>query len=91
MASVRHPGSKRALRPCDRLLKEYESHIRNAAALARRACEVSERLDLIVDSLGSLLADDDFVAILREERLDSVPLALEDRISRRKALDETGR
>jgi ParB family chromosome partitioning protein len=55
------------------LAREYERHTAKQRALVRRASLVHERLVALGAAFERLLSDQTFVALLRAERLESVP------------------
>jgi ParB family chromosome partitioning protein len=57
----------------DELLQEYESFTEQQRALVKRAAIVHERLAILTASMKTLLADSQFVKLLRSEALDMMP------------------
>jgi len=55
------------------LAREYELHTQRQRTLVKRAAIVHERLGLLGVAFQQLLADDQFVALLKDQKLDAVP------------------
>jgi ParB family chromosome partitioning protein len=66
------------------LLKEYESFTDQQRALVKRASLVHERLAILTASMNQLLADSEFLRLLRAEGLDSMPEPLISRLEKSK-------
>lgn len=64
----------------DKLMEEYEAELARQQALIRRADLCETRLTFIVSAFRSLLRDENFVNVLRAERLESMPQFIADRV-----------
>jgi ParB family transcriptional regulator, chromosome partitioning protein len=62
------------------LVRVYQTETDKKWSLVRRATATRERLVFIVEALRSLLADENFVTLLRAEALDTLPKHLAERI-----------
>jgi len=72
--SIRHRQSGPAERTSTKdLAREYEQHTLKQRAMVHRAAIVRERLALLRAVLKRLLADQEFVRLLRSEGLDTIP------------------
>jgi len=58
------------------LVKEYERRTREQQALVKRASCVREKLLLLRSAMNTLLADENFLTLLRAENLQDVPTEL---------------
>jgi ParB family chromosome partitioning protein len=65
----------------ENLVRAYRDDTDRKRLLIRKSEAAHDRLMLVVAALRDLLADEDFVALLRAEQLDSLPRNLADRIS----------
>ena len=64
----------------DRLLRTYRDDTDKKRRLVRKAETTRDRLVFIVEGLRNLLADDNFITLLRAEKLDTLPRNLGDRL-----------
>lgn len=81
----RRTGSKKA-RPhmsSDALVRAYQKEVNRQRVLIQRAEFTQSRLLFIVEAMRSLLADENFVTLLRAEGLETLPRPLADRIAGR--------
>lgn len=60
------------------LVIAYEQHTQQQRALARRSILVTQRLAIISSALRHLFKDDNFITLLRAEKLQSLPKNLEE-------------
>lgn len=60
------------------LVREYQQRTREQQALVRRANQTRERLLMLKSAMGTLLAVDHFVTLLRAEQLHDIPAQLLD-------------
>jgi len=72
--------NKRAKLSGEMLVREYHRHIERQHQLMRRADLTRERLLMLSSVFRRLFADEQFVNLLRAERLESVPECLAHRI-----------
>ncbi len=83
---LRGKGRKTTDRPRDRplsverLLRTYRDDTDKKRRLVRKAETTRDRLVFIVEGLRNLLADDNFITLLRAEKLDTLPRNLGDRL-----------
>lgn len=70
----------RAEADADAVLKEYEEETARQQVLVRQAKHCETKLIFVVATLRQLLADGDFVTLLRDQALDKMPQYLVDRV-----------
>ncbi|WP_348260947.1 ParB N-terminal domain-containing protein [Telmatobacter sp. DSM 110680] len=58
------------------LVREYERRTREQQALVRRASNTRDKLLLLKSAMKTLLADESFITLLREENLQDIPSEL---------------
>jgi ParB family transcriptional regulator, chromosome partitioning protein len=75
------PTSKRASLSPAALIQEYERHTRRQKALVRRAALARRRLLVASSAMRHLLADDNFLTLLRAESLTTMPGHLAARVN----------
>ncbi len=80
-AAAKGPTPRRDMSP-KALMKDYRRHIEKTRALVRRAAITNQRLLLIVSALRRLLADENFVTLLRAESLMTMPEWLAGRLKK---------
>jgi ParB family chromosome partitioning protein len=64
----------------DKLMEAYEAELARQQALIRKATLCETRLTFVVSALKSLFKDDNFVNLLRVERLETLPHFLAERV-----------
>ena len=74
------PGRPRSAATAESLVRAYKKEIERQKVLLRKANLAQSRLLFLLNALRRLLADDHFVALLRAEDIQSMPLALAERI-----------
>lgn len=60
------------------LVREYQQRTREQQALVKRAAHTREKLLLLKSAMGTLLAGEHFVTLLRAEQLQDIPEQLVD-------------
>lgn len=64
------------------LIRAYKKEVERQRLMIRRAASVQQRLLFVLGAFGKMYADDNFMNILRLEKLDSLPKYLGERILR---------
>lgn len=73
-------GAQAATVSSAELIRGYQDEVDRKRLLIRTAEAVHERLTFIIEAVRKLLADQNFVALLRAEGLESLPSSLADRL-----------
>ncbi|WP_227272673.1 plasmid partitioning protein RepB C-terminal domain-containing protein [Roseobacter weihaiensis] len=74
-------GSSRKSLSVESLLKTYENDVEKKKMLLRKAHATRSEMLFLVQSLKALMADENFVTLLRAEGLASLPKTIADRLS----------
>jgi ParB family chromosome partitioning protein len=79
-ASAREPGAS-----ADELVKTYRRETQRQQLMVKKARVCEERLLFVTSSLKRLFTDEDFVNLLRAERLDALPKYLAEQVGVKKS------